>query len=182
MLAQAIAESPAFSIAGGGDTLAAIDKFGVGEQISYISTGGGAFLEFVEGKVLPAVEVLEQRANNPSRPVYGDCPLPEVEGKANRRTTMLKQASCTLALAALLGGCQSAAERRVDPLGSTARPKCCGVLPTPMVSVDLRLGGDDIVHRLVQEPSGPVRCTAMVCWPSTPRARKAWCTGWPTTT
>ena len=62
VLAQAIAESPAFSIAGGGDTLAAIDKYGVGEQISYISTGGGAFLEFVEGKVLPAVEVLEQRA------------------------------------------------------------------------------------------------------------------------
>ena len=63
VLAEAIAESPAFSIAGGGDTLAAIDKYGVGEQISYISTGGGAFLEFVEGKVLPAVEVLEQRAN-----------------------------------------------------------------------------------------------------------------------
>ncbi|WP_413042984.1 phosphoglycerate kinase [Pseudomonas sp. YJ42] len=62
VLAKAIAESPAFSIAGGGDTLAAIDKYGVGEQISYISTGGGAFLEFVEGKVLPAVEVLEQRA------------------------------------------------------------------------------------------------------------------------
>ena len=62
VLAQAIAESPAFSIAGGGDTLAAIDKYGVAEQISYISTGGGAFLEFVEGKVLPAVEVLEQRA------------------------------------------------------------------------------------------------------------------------
>ncbi len=62
-LAQAIAESPAFSIAGGGDTLAAIDKYGVAEQISYISTGGGAFLEFVEGKVLPAVEVLEQRAS-----------------------------------------------------------------------------------------------------------------------
>lgn len=61
-LALAIAESPAFSIAGGGDTLAAIDKYGVAEQISYISTGGGAFLEFVEGKVLPAVEVLEQRA------------------------------------------------------------------------------------------------------------------------
>ncbi|MNH43140.1 Phosphoglycerate kinase [compost metagenome] len=61
-LALAIAESPAFSIAGGGDTLAAIDKYGVGERISYISTGGGAFLEFVEGKVLPAVEVLEQRA------------------------------------------------------------------------------------------------------------------------
>ncbi|MGQ7959761.1 phosphoglycerate kinase [Pseudomonas sp. SP16.1] len=61
-LALAIAESPAFSIAGGGDTLAAIDKYGVAESISYISTGGGAFLEFVEGKVLPAVEVLEQRA------------------------------------------------------------------------------------------------------------------------
>ena len=63
VLAQAIAQSPAFSIAGGGDTLAAIDKYGVAEQISYISTGGGAFLEFVEGKVLPAVEVLEQRGN-----------------------------------------------------------------------------------------------------------------------
>ncbi|WP_158152918.1 phosphoglycerate kinase [Pseudomonas sp.] len=62
VLAKAIAESPAFSIAGGGDTLAAIDKYGVGQDISYISTGGGAFLEFVEGKVLPAVEMLEQRA------------------------------------------------------------------------------------------------------------------------
>ncbi|MGG2395407.1 phosphoglycerate kinase [Pseudomonas sp. SH1-B] len=61
-LALAIADSAAFSIAGGGDTLAAIDKYGVAEKISYISTGGGAFLEFVEGKVLPAVEVLEQRA------------------------------------------------------------------------------------------------------------------------
>ncbi len=61
-LAQAIAASDAFSIAGGGDTLAAIDKYGVAEQISYISTGGGAFLEFVEGKVLPAVAVLEERA------------------------------------------------------------------------------------------------------------------------
>jgi len=61
-LAKAIAESPAFSIAGGGDTLAAIDKYDVKDQISYISTGGGAFLEFVEGKVLPAVEILEQRA------------------------------------------------------------------------------------------------------------------------
>lgn len=61
VLAQAIAESPAFSIAGGGDTLAAIDKYGVAGQISYISTGGGAFLEFVEGKLLPAVEVLQQR-------------------------------------------------------------------------------------------------------------------------
>ncbi|MDC7829232.1 MULTISPECIES: phosphoglycerate kinase [Pseudomonas] len=61
-LAQAIADSDAFSIAGGGDTLAAIDKYGIGEKVSYISTGGGAFLEFVEGKVLPAVEVLQQRA------------------------------------------------------------------------------------------------------------------------
>ncbi len=61
-LALAIAESSAFSIAGGGDTLAAIDKYGVADRISYISTGGGAFLEFVEGKVLPAVEILEQRA------------------------------------------------------------------------------------------------------------------------
>lgn len=61
-LAKAIADSDAFSIAGGGDTLAAIDKYGIGEQVSYISTGGGAFLEFVEGKVLPAVEVLQQRA------------------------------------------------------------------------------------------------------------------------
>jgi len=62
VLAKAIADSSAFSIAGGGDTLAAIDKYGVADQISYISTGGGAFLEFVEGKVLPAVEVLETRA------------------------------------------------------------------------------------------------------------------------
>lgn len=62
VLAEAIAASDAFSIAGGGDTLAAIDKFGVAEQISYISTGGGAFLEFVEGKVLPAVEMLEQNS------------------------------------------------------------------------------------------------------------------------
>ncbi len=61
-VAEAIADSPAFSIAGGGDTLAAIDKFGVGERISYISTGGGAFLEFLEGKKLPAVAMLEQRA------------------------------------------------------------------------------------------------------------------------
>ena len=56
------AESEAFSVAGGGDTLAAIDKYGVREGISYISTGGGAFLEFVEGKTLPAVAMLEQRA------------------------------------------------------------------------------------------------------------------------
>ncbi len=62
-IAHAIAESPAFSIAGGGDTLAAIAKFGVTDRISYISTGGGAFLEFLEGKVLPAVEALEARAD-----------------------------------------------------------------------------------------------------------------------
>ncbi len=61
-LAEAIADSDAFSVAGGGDTLAAIDKFGVADRISYISTGGGAFLEFVEGKKLPAVEMLEKRA------------------------------------------------------------------------------------------------------------------------
>lgn len=59
-LAEAIAQSKAFSIAGGGDTLAAIAKFGVTEQIGYISTGGGAFLEFLEGKELPAVAALEK--------------------------------------------------------------------------------------------------------------------------
>jgi len=62
VLAKAIAGSGAFSLAGGGDTLAAIEKYGVEEGISYISTGGGAFLEFVEGKKLPAVAVLEERA------------------------------------------------------------------------------------------------------------------------
>ena len=61
-IAEAIAASNAFSIAGGGDTLAAIAKYGVAEQISYISTGGGAFLEFLEGKKLPAVAILEERA------------------------------------------------------------------------------------------------------------------------
>jgi phosphoglycerate kinase len=61
-IAEAVALSPAFSLAGGGDTLAAIEKFGVGPKISYISTGGGAFLEFMEGKTLPAVAVLEERA------------------------------------------------------------------------------------------------------------------------
>lgn len=61
-LGEAIAESEAFSIAGGGDTLAAIDKYGLADRISYISTGGGAFLEFLEGKTLPAVAMLEQRA------------------------------------------------------------------------------------------------------------------------
>jgi len=63
-IAEAIAASDAFSIAGGGDTLAAIDKYEVADKISYISTGGGAFLEFLEGKVLPAVEILEQRARS----------------------------------------------------------------------------------------------------------------------
>ncbi|VEI58945.1 phosphoglycerate kinase [Pasteurella multocida] len=63
IISHAIANSDAFSIAGGGDTLAAIDLFGIKDKISYISTGGGAFLEFVEGKVLPAVEILEKRAN-----------------------------------------------------------------------------------------------------------------------
>ncbi len=62
-LARAIADSPAFSIAGGGDTLAAIDQYGVAGRIGYISTGGGAFLEFLEGKALPAVEILAQRAS-----------------------------------------------------------------------------------------------------------------------
>ncbi len=61
-LAEAIAKSPAFSIAGGGDTLAAIEKYGIEGDVSYISTGGGAFLEFVEGKTLPAVAALERRA------------------------------------------------------------------------------------------------------------------------
>ena len=60
-LAEAIADSDAFSIAGGGDTLAAVDKYGISDKVSYISTGGGAFLEFLEGKVLPAVAILETR-------------------------------------------------------------------------------------------------------------------------
>lgn len=60
-LAQAIAHSQAFSLAGGGDTIAAIEKYGIAEQISYISTGGGAFLEYLEGRVLPSVEILEKR-------------------------------------------------------------------------------------------------------------------------
>jgi phosphoglycerate kinase len=61
-IARAIAESDAFSIAGGGDTLAAIAKYGIERQIGYISTGGGAFLEVLEGKTLPAFEILQQRA------------------------------------------------------------------------------------------------------------------------
>ncbi len=62
VLAQAIANSSAFSIAGGGDTLAAVDKYNIEPMVSYISTGGGAFLEFLEGKKLPAVEMLKSRA------------------------------------------------------------------------------------------------------------------------
>ena len=62
VVAQAIADSDGFSIAGGGDTLAAIAKFGITDRVGYISTGGGAFLEFLEGKVLPAVEILQKRA------------------------------------------------------------------------------------------------------------------------
>jgi phosphoglycerate kinase len=61
-LAQAIARSKAFSIAGGGDTLAAIAKYGIEDQVGYISTGGGAFLEVLEGKTLPAFEILARRA------------------------------------------------------------------------------------------------------------------------
>lgn len=63
-LGLAIAESDAFSIAGGGDTLAAVDKYGIADRVSYISTGGGAFLEFLEGKKLPAVAMLEERAKS----------------------------------------------------------------------------------------------------------------------
>ncbi|MHB1992511.1 phosphoglycerate kinase, partial [Metallibacterium scheffleri] len=59
---RAIATSPAFSIAGGGDTLAAVDKYAIADRVGYISTGGGAFLEFLEGKELPAVAALRQRA------------------------------------------------------------------------------------------------------------------------
>lgn len=62
-IAMAIAESEAFSIAGGGDTLAAVDKYGIADRVSYISTGGGAFLEFLEGKTLPAVAMLERRVS-----------------------------------------------------------------------------------------------------------------------
>ena len=62
VLAHAVADSDAFSIAGGGDTLAAVDKYGVADKVSYISTGGGAFLEYVEGKVLPAVAMLQERS------------------------------------------------------------------------------------------------------------------------
>jgi phosphoglycerate kinase len=63
-IANAIAESKAFSIAGGGDTLAAVDKYDIADRVSYISTGGGAFLEFLEGKELPAVVMLEARSQS----------------------------------------------------------------------------------------------------------------------
>ena len=63
-IAEAIANTKAFTLAGGGDTIAAIQKYGIYDKVSYISTAGGAFLEFLEGKALPAVEILEQRANN----------------------------------------------------------------------------------------------------------------------
>ncbi len=66
-VARAVADSEAFSIAGGGDTLAAIEKYGVKDEISYVSTGGGAFLEFLEGKTLPAVAMLEERAAGSGR-------------------------------------------------------------------------------------------------------------------
>jgi phosphoglycerate kinase len=62
-IARAIAQSDAFSIAGGGDTLAAIAKYGIEQDVGYISTGGGAFLEVLEGKTLPAFEILQKRAN-----------------------------------------------------------------------------------------------------------------------
>jgi len=63
VIGEAISESDAFSIAGGGDTLAAVEQYGLAEGISYISTGGGAFLELVEGKTLPAVAVLGERCS-----------------------------------------------------------------------------------------------------------------------
>ena len=77
-IANAIASSKAFSLAGGGDTLAAIEKYGVEDSISYISTGGGAFLEFVEGKTLPAVAVLEARSGARRRLTgyHGNCAEP----------------------------------------------------------------------------------------------------------
>jgi len=61
-IAEAVADSAAFSIAGGGDTLAALEKYQLGERMSYVSTGGGAFLELLEGKKLPAIAILETRA------------------------------------------------------------------------------------------------------------------------
>ena len=75
-LARAIADSAAFSIAGGGDTLAAVDKYGIQNEISYISTGGGAFLEFLEGKTLPSVAALQARADHDNRMPIGSHPVP----------------------------------------------------------------------------------------------------------
>ena len=83
-LAEAIAASPAYSIAGGGDTLAAIARFGVGERIDYISTGGGAFLEFLEGRELPAVSALRARARPASRHIE---PVPQFEHEPEPETT-----------------------------------------------------------------------------------------------
>ncbi len=74
IVANAIADSEAFSIAGGGDTLAAIDLFGIADKISYISTGGGAFLEFVEGKVLPAVAMLKSALRSKKSQGRETCP------------------------------------------------------------------------------------------------------------
>jgi phosphoglycerate kinase len=68
-IARAIAASPAYSLAGGGDTLAAIAKYGIGADVDYISTGGGAFLEVLEGKTLPALEILERRAAREPGPI-----------------------------------------------------------------------------------------------------------------
>ena len=84
-LAQAVAKSKAFSVAGGGDTLAALEKYGLTDQISYVSTGGGAFLEFLDGTVLPAVAVLAARAK-PARP------LPGVRAPASELLTRLFRA------------------------------------------------------------------------------------------
>ena len=75
-LARAIADSAAFSIAGGGDTLAAVDKYGIQNEISYISTGGGAFLEFLEGKTLPSVAALQARTDHDNRMPIGSHPVP----------------------------------------------------------------------------------------------------------
>ena len=83
-IANAIASSKAFSLAGGGDTLAAIEKYGVEDGISYISTGGGAFLEFVEGKRLPAVAVLEERAQQAD-----DVPIEQTVEAFLRRTKIV---------------------------------------------------------------------------------------------
>ena len=84
VLAEAIASSDAFSLAGGGDTLAAIDQFGVADAVSYISTGGGAFLEYVEGKELPAVAALKARAENKRGTTHGTDQLEAIIGPCRR--------------------------------------------------------------------------------------------------